>query len=126
MAHGNVRKGAGHCTVEDLRRDEEELNWRDHHGPPYSWGEIEAQLGRGEPDGVEEQPEQRPKCLECLQPMEWMYYKDEPESWISSGWTAICRGCHTWRACRIPGFPGLTGWESVAAEALATGTHGMG
>ncbi|MCL4218168.1 MAG: hypothetical protein KJ052_14355 [Candidatus Hydrogenedentes bacterium] len=103
-------------TVEELEKLREE-----HNGPPYAWEEIEACLsgqeirvdeipaisimGRFDDDTPDGSPRDTPKCLECLQPMEWIWFVSDPWTWKHlcgrAGWTAICRKCKTWRACRV-------------------------
>lgn len=99
----NSHGGDHHYTVEEMRQIEEDDNWRNHHGPPYSWDEIHEVL-KNKPTPNSEPPEDEPKCLGCLQPMEWIWFKSSPSTWQHlcgcAGWTAICRKCKTWRACR--------------------------
>ncbi|MCI0491035.1 MAG: hypothetical protein L0229_30970 [Blastocatellia bacterium] len=99
------RHGGNHYyTAEEMRQIEEEENRSQHQGPPYSWKEIEEVLKRRSKP-ASDPPKDRPKCLECLQPMEWIYFKSSPETWKMlcgrAGWTAICRKCKVWRACRV-------------------------
>lgn len=93
-----------HYTAEDMRRIEEDDNRRNHQGPPFRWSEITASLRRktrplGSP------PKDTPRCLECLQPMEWVWFRSSARTWQMlcgrAGWTPICRKCKTWRRCRV-------------------------
>lgn len=103
----NSHGGDHHYTVDEMREIEEHDNWAHHHGPPYEWREIEAVLaGKVKVDEATGQPpEDHPKCLECLAPMEWIYFSSSPQTWRDScgraGWTAICKACKTWRPCRV-------------------------
>ncbi|WP_395736429.1 hypothetical protein [Prosthecobacter sp.] len=103
----NSHGGDRHYTIDDMRKMEEDQNWSNHHGPPYEWREIEAVLsGKIKAFGNAGQPpDDYPKCLECLAPMEWIYFSSSPETWAGecgrAGWTAICKKCKTWRPCRI-------------------------
>ena len=93
------------------------LSYEKHNTPPYRWEEIEECLAGqeipvGETPAIsimgtfdDDTPEDTPKCLECLQPMEWIWFKSHPWTWKNlcgrAGWTAICRKCKSWRACRV-------------------------
>jgi hypothetical protein len=98
------RVGKKPHTAEDMRKEEEKLNWNEHHGPPYSWDEIKGMLSKPlDPPG--DAPKDHPKCLECLLPMEWIWFSSSPWTWKHlcgrAGWTAICKKCKSWRACRV-------------------------
>jgi len=96
--------GKGPYAAEDMRQIEEDQNWRNHHGPPFSWEEIETVLSDN-PASADHPPRDNPKCLDCLQPMEWIYFQSSSKTWEmlcgSAGWTPICKNCKTWRACRV-------------------------
>lgn len=107
-AHPNPTR---HWTAQDMQKIEEENNERHHRGPPYSWEEIlKSQRRKGQPKAPillylpSKEPGDAPKCLECLKPMEWIWYCSSPRTWKmlggSAGWTAICRKCKTWRRCQ--------------------------
>ena len=101
----NSHKGATrHHTLEDMQRIHEKDLWNSHHGPPYEWKEIARSL-RGRRKPPHDAPEDRPKCMECLQPMEWIWFTSSRKTWEMpcgrAGWTAICRPCRSWRACDV-------------------------
>ena len=93
-------------TVEELDRQQREKLRERHLTPPYYWSEIEAVLAsptRAPHDHPK--PDEELRCLECLEPMEWIWFRSGAGTWKMlcgrEGWTPICRACHTWRACRI-------------------------
>ncbi|WP_299425708.1 hypothetical protein [uncultured Meiothermus sp.] len=96
--------GDRHHTIEDMRQIEEEDNQNLHQGPPYHWEEIAASLRR-KSEPLDPPPAHTLKCLECLQPMEWIWFRNSPRTWQMlcgrAGWTPICRRCKTWRRCRV-------------------------
>jgi hypothetical protein len=91
-------------TADEVRVHLEESAGQNHHGPPYAWEEIEAMFDApGQPMAFP--PPDTPRCLECLRPMEWLWFSSDPETWEMmcgrAGWVPICRECKTWRACRV-------------------------
>ncbi len=102
----NSNSASTPVTALELDRRQREDHFRQHFGPPYEWEEIEECLapGRRAPRG-KLKPEFRPKCLVCLCPMDWIYFRSSPETWElecgRAGWTPICRQCKTWRACEV-------------------------
>jgi len=99
----NAHGGDRHWTVEDLVEMEKEENWNLHHGPPFSWDEIEDCLSGKQYPSPCPPPTDRPRCLDCLDPMEWIWFSSSAGTWELScgraGWTPICRKCRTWRRC---------------------------
>lgn len=93
-------------TAAELDRKQSEEHLSQHFCPPYDWDEIEACLAlRRRAPRRSVRPEFRPKCLACLRPMDWIYFRSSPETWElecgRAGWTPICRKCKTWRACEV-------------------------
>ena len=101
----NARQKGSSYTAEDVRWVEEENIRLAHCGPPYSWEEVEETLSEQTQPGKDEAPSDIPKCLECLEPMEWLWFSSPSDTWEMecgrAGWTPVCRACRTWRACRI-------------------------
>ena len=103
-AHSKSRgEGCPH-TAEEVRRREADDCHAQHCSPPYCWDEIETALAEV-PDPSMPFPEDTPRCLDCLSPMEWVCFASHPDTWEMecgrAGWTPICRACRTWRACRV-------------------------
>ena len=103
-ARSEIRGEGRPHTAEEVRRREAEDCHAQHCSPPYRWDEIEAALA-DVPDPSVPFPEDMPRCLECLRPMEWVWFASHPDTWEMecgrAGWTPICRACKTWRACRV-------------------------
>jgi len=100
------KQGDRHWTADDVLAIEKELRWNSHHGPPHSWDEIHNNISKGMQKPPFPSPQKRaPKCLECLQVMEWFWFSSSSETWRdlcgSAGWTPICRKCKTWRRCGV-------------------------
>jgi hypothetical protein len=78
---------------------------QDHHYTAEEMREIEAKQNWPAPEHASQPPADFPKCLDCLQPMEWIWFSSSPWTWQHlcgrAGWTPICRACKSWRACRV-------------------------
>jgi len=90
-----------------MKKFEEGDNEREHKGPPFSWDEIEDSMKRKSHSAKgRTRPDDTPKCLECLQPMEWIYFESPPGTWKH-----LCR-CAGWTASAELAKPGsLAAWK---------------
>ena len=99
----NAHGGDRHWTLEDLQSMEIEDNRKRHQGPPYSWDEIEDCLSEKQQPLPCPPPVNLPKCISCLDHMEWIWFCSSSWTWQHlcgrAGWTPICRKCKTWRPC---------------------------
>ena len=86
--------------------------------PPNNWEDVErclakygtkAEFGSRKPPrsytigSIPNEVKLRPvPCTICLQPMEWIWYRADPQHWETKGgdrwgWTPICQRCKNWR-----------------------------
>lgn len=81
---------------------------------PVDWHDIQAVLD-GRRDGLlrvlqgSEPPDEPPlACPKCSEPMEWLAYVSDAESWRNlagrGGYLQICRRCQVWTKLRVVAF----------------------
>lgn len=78
---------------------------------PTEWRDIQAVLD-GERDELlrvlagSDSPSEQPRpCPKCSEPMEWLAYVSDAESWRNlagrGGYLQICRRCQVWTPLRV-------------------------
>ncbi|MEW5883113.1 MAG: hypothetical protein AB1725_02675 [Armatimonadota bacterium] len=81
---------------------------------PAQWLDIQAVLDGERNDllrvleGVEPPDEPPRACPKCSEPMEWLAYVSDAESWRNlagrGGYLQICRRCQVWTKLRVVAF----------------------